>query len=61
MARPVTGDASPDLEKGVVNVRVVRQKNDQVVVGRLALLVVMAVSGDARSVRLNAEWLWFRD
>ena len=54
-----TNDVDLDLGKGVVNIRAVRQKNDQVGASRLVCQVAIPARGDARPVHIIAGWLRF--
>ena len=45
---------------GAVSIRVVKQKNDQLVVGHLAYLVSTPAWGAACLVKLFSAWVWFR-
>ena len=54
----VGGDVHHDEEKGVAQLRVKRQKNDQFGAGQMAHLVTMDSRGAACPVRLLFGWIW---
>ena len=60
VAQRATSDVDLHMDEGVVSIRVLPKKDNQVGAGQLALLVAIPVWSAARPVCAVAEWLWFR-
>ena len=59
VAQLATNDVDLDSEKGAVNNRVARQKDDQIGASQLAFLVAIPAWVDVCPVHTIAEWPWF--